>query len=156
VSGGLDSPESGKDILRVRVVSWFPADLSEQDIALWINHKGTAKLPGITLGAGLSESLSKSPDSVLCGSQIDGVQDPALQTCGPVCCQGGVNKQGKRDLLLLFEGFGMPRLAITDNDKFSTKGTDRVYNVTQLRDLLTAEQSAKVSDENENNRPVLP
>ena len=90
MSGGLDSPQSSKDVLRVRVVAWFLADLSEQDSALWINHKGTAKLPGITLGAGLSKSLSKSSDSVSRGPQIDGIQDPALEPGGPVCCHGGV------------------------------------------------------------------
>ena len=50
----------------------------------------------------------------------------------------------------------MLRPAVADNNKFSTKGTDCVYDVAQLRDLVTAEQSAKVPDEDENNRPVPP
>jgi hypothetical protein len=138
------------------VVAWFPADLSEQDSALWINHKGTAELPRITLSAGLSESLSKSSNSVSCGPQIDSVRDTTLQTSGPVGFHGGVDKKGKRDLLLLLEGFGMLRTAIADNYKFSAKETDCVHDVAQLRDLLTAEQSAKVPDEDENNRLILP
>jgi len=130
--------------------------MSEQDSALWINHKGTAKLPGITLYACLPEPLSEGPDSVPCGLQVYSIQDPAFQPSGTVCSHGGIDEQWERDVLVLSEGLGMLWPAIADNDKFSAKGTDCVYHVAQLRDLLTAEQSPKMAYKDENNRPFLP
>jgi len=156
LSGRLDSPEGSKNILRIWMVTCFPAYMSEQDSSLCINYKRTAKLPGIALYAYLSESFSKGPHCVSCGPQVYSVKDPALQTSGTVCCHGGVHEQRERDVPVFLEGFGMLWPAIADNYKFSTKGADGVYHVAQLRDLLTAEQSPKVPYEDENNRPVLP
>ena len=50
----------------------------------------------------------------------------------------------------------MLRLAITDDDQLGTTTVDFWKRVTQLRDLLAAEDSTKVADECEHDRPLAP
>ena len=138
------------------MITCFAAYVIQENPAFWINDKCTSQLPGISLDTGLPKSLSKGPEDVFGGPQIDGVLDPAFQPCGAVCLHGGVNQEWKRDVLLFLEGLSMLGPTVPHNDQFRSQGADVLHHIAQLRDLLAAEESAKVANEDKDNRLVLP
>jgi hypothetical protein len=43
---------------------------------------------------------------------------PRFQSCGTVCSHGGVNEEGKRDVLILFKGCGLRWPAVPHHNQF--------------------------------------
>src|SRR5205823_11025253 len=69
---------------------------------------------------------------------------------------GIVDEDGKRHLLVGDKGFGVVLVAGSDGDDLGTGPGDLVIGASQLRGVLSTEQSAEVTEKDQDHRTVSP
>ena len=70
--------------------------------------------------------------------------------------QVGIDEEAPLPLEVLAERLGEGPVAVADDDDLDALRAPGPHPVAQLRDLLTAEESAEVSEEDQDGRPVPP
>ena len=124
--------------------------------AVWSEDEHTSQLPRITLHTALSKSLaqrSQGGERQPRGEDLDTAPPKSGRTIG---AELRIDQDGAVEPLVLAERCREVRGAVPDDDELGPSGVDVIQSVAQLRDLLTAEQSAEVSDEGEHDRAVRP
>jgi hypothetical protein len=138
------------------VIARLPAYLFIRDLSVGSNQKDSTQLPGVALQLFLPEPFSQCPHSVPKHTKVDRIRYPSLKACGLISIHLRINQQGKGQVLFTPEIRCMFGPAVAHNNEFSTQVTYFLFYVTQLRDLLTAEQSTEVPYENKDKGIVLP
>ena len=120
------------------------------------DHDGAALLPGVALNGALA---------VAAGQRTDGIEDRGRsQRRGEATLHGEggegattrVDVQRKRDMLLGLEGPGLLGLAGRDHRDADADSFKLGGDAAQLGDLLSAEHSAEVTDEDEQGGAIAP
>jgi hypothetical protein len=120
------------------------------------DHEHPSELPGVSLDAGLARAGSQGTQGVARKPGGEHLDPPTAQACGPIGAKLRIHQDGPIESIILTEGLSEARGTVADDHELGSAGADLVYAVAQLRDLLTAEHSAEVSDEDEDDRAVLP
>ena len=131
------------------MVPGLRADVLEAESAAPGEHEHPAELPHVALGLALARAAAVGANAVLEHSGMERPHDAAVKSRGPVSHEILVDEKGEVDPLFFTEGPRLPRSPVTDHDELCSGGTDVVQLATQLRDLLSAKQSAEVADEDE-------
>jgi hypothetical protein len=145
-----------QDVVDGRVIPRLPAHVSIGQVPVAPDHEHASELPGVSLDRALARSSAERPKRVprqAWRESLDATAPEASRAIGP---QLGVHEQRAVELVVLPEGGGEVRGSVSHDDEFRAAAANPVDPVAQLRDLLTAEQSAEVSDEDEDDRLVFP
>ena len=156
IDGGGFGLEGVEEIVDGRVVAGMLGHVGEGEPTAGLDHKGAAELPRVALDTGLSAARSPRPPGRT--GQLRRKQfDPAPpQARGPVGDQVGIDQQRAIEFEVFPKGLGKSFRAIADDDQFGAGLAQGWEGVTQLRDLLTAKQSTKVTNENHHRSGVGP
>jgi hypothetical protein len=119
-------------------------------------NENTPELPGITLDSGLSRPASQRTNRVSDQLRRRYLTMPATKLRSAIRMQIGIHEQQALYLELLAKRLGEAPISISYDHDFGALISPRLHRVTQLRDLLTTEESTKVAQEDENDGPVLP
>jgi hypothetical protein len=138
------------------VVPGFAAYMLEGGLAVGRDDKGAAKLPGVTLDFGLPETAAHCPPDMAGAAYREGLGHASAQTSSSIGLHLWINPEVKGNCLVFSESLGLPWLAIPDYDESHAPATDLLVRIAQLRDLLAAEQSPKVANEDEKRRLIRP
>ena len=115
-----------------------------------------ALLPRIALRASLDMPSRQCANSTLEDAPPNGRSQASLQTCGAVSDELRVDINPKAELPLLDESSCEMKASVSDHRKVRPAVFDLMLGVPQLRDLLSAEHSAKVANECEDDRAFSP
>lgn len=139
------------------MVSTGFADVRERDIWVWLaNDEDTSLLPGISLETGLLVSGARGPKGIAKTREFKGCGHPSAKPGELVGFKLGIDVHGKAQFFVFDKCFGLMGLTIADDNELSAEACDLVKFVSQLRDLLAAKKSAKMSYEDEHRVLVLP
>lgn len=83
-------------------------------------------------------------------------QRTVSQPCRAICLSLFVDKQRKRDAALPAEYLGVAHIAQSNGSQGRPFFAERFFVVAQLRDVLAAENSAVVTQEGNDGRPIRP
>ena len=115
-----------------------------------------AELPRVPLDLPLPEPTTEGPKAVREDGGAEESHDSASELSRPVGVKAGVDKQGKRNFELLPELTRLLGRSVPDNVESCTQSLDLLPYAAQLRDLLAAEDSTEVTNEDEYGRPLGP
>ena len=138
------------------MISCRCADVAEIDHVPGTNDEHAALLPGVALRGALALSLAQSANAANQNPRAKRAQNPSSESRGSVGLQFRVNQEGAFDPLGIAEVYRMLGPAVADDDQFGTALANGRKCVTQLRDLLAAEQSTEMADERQHHRAMLP
>ena len=128
----------------------------EPEISARRKDEHTSELPGITLHGGLSCTASQGTNRISDQLRRSHLTTAAPKTRCAIRMQIGVDEQEALYLEFLTKRLCKVPISIPHDDDFDALISPRLHRVTQLRDLLTTEQSTEVAQEDENNRLALP
>ena len=138
------------------MVAGLAADLGEEDPVTGGEDEGTTLLPRVALDAALEVAAGERAGGVLEHTETEGGTLVAAQAGGGVGGEVGVGEQLEGKLALLLEAGGLCRAAIAHDGEVGASGLDLRVDVAQLHDLLAAEQSAVVADEDQYRGSLVP
>ena len=138
------------------MITGFLADVGEVDPVARPNDEHTPLLPGVAHCRALALPFAKGAEPAEDDAGAERAAQAALETGGRVGVQLGIDVERRFHVLGVTEVDRMLRLAVADDDQFGAAAADVWKCVTQLRDLLAAEDSTKVADEGEDHRLVTP
>ena len=145
-----------QEIPYLGMVSCFAADVSEENPVGRGHDKGPAQLPGIALYPGLAVAAAPGSHQVAECAPRKGPSRTAAEPGGPKGGHFRIDPERGRENQFVPHVPGLGRQTVADHHQLGAPLLDLRVNVTQLRDLLAAEQSAEVADEDEENRLLLP
>ena len=128
----------------------------KKQIAPRCQHEHTAELPWVTqhsTGARSFAQRAKGISDQLWGSNLAMSTSKAGRA---ISMEVRINEQQALDLEFLSEILCEISVPVADDDDFDTERSPRLNRVTQLRNLLTAEESTEVAQEDEDDRSILP
>jgi hypothetical protein len=114
-------------------------------LSAWGENENTSKLPGITLDRGLSCPASQRTNRVSNQLRRRNFAKPTAKTRSAVRMQIGIHEQKALYLELLAKRLSEAPISISYDHDLDALISPRFHRVTQLRDLLTTEESAKVA-----------
>ena len=155
-SNGLVFLEHAQNFGRFRVIARLPAHLFIKQFPVRGNHKHPAQLPGIPLKLPLPEPFSQGPHAVPNHPKVHRIRYTSLQACGSVRMHFRIDQQGKVQVLLVPKIRRVFGPSVADDHEVRTEFPYPCHHVAQLRNLLAAEQSPEVPDEDQNNGSILP
>jgi hypothetical protein len=120
------------------------------------DHEDATELPGVALDPLLSVPLPESAERIEGQPRGEDLDPPASQPSGPICAQLGIDEQGPVDVHFIAETLGEQTCTVADDHELGSKTPDLRKLFAQLRDLLAAEDSTEVSDEDQHHRPLFP
>jgi hypothetical protein len=144
------------DIFWRWVIARFAAAMLVEQHSSRPDHEDATELPGVALDPLLSVSLPESADRIERQPWGQDLDPPASQPSGPIRAQLGIDEQGTVDAHFIAEPLGEETCTVADDHELGSKTPDLRKLVAQLRDLLAAEDSTEVSDEDQHHRPLFP
>jgi hypothetical protein len=120
------------------------------------DHDDAAELPYVALNASLARAAAQRAQGVERQARGEGLHPASPQTGGPIRTKLGIDEQGRVEAVVLSEGLGEVHRPVSHHDQLGSVRSNLVHAFAQLRDLLAAEESAEVTDEDENHRSLLP
>ena len=134
----------------------LPAAVLVEKVPAWPHHKDPAELPGITLDRILPIAGLQGASRVGENSRGEDLGPTTPETGRTVGDQVGVDENRARHIQIFAEGLRKLGRAVPDNHQRGSAGFDLFDSVAQLRDLLSAKQSAEVPHKEENGGSGLP
>jgi hypothetical protein len=138
------------------MVPGLAAYVSVGQVSARTDHEYSPKLPGISLDTGLPRARPESSQGIKRKPRREQLDTTASETCGAIGAKLRIHEKRAVQLEVLTERGGKVRSPVSDDDRLSPSSSNIAYVVAQLRDLLTAKQSTKVTDENQNDRTFFP
>ena len=138
------------------MVAGLAAGVAVEQRAIRADHEDSAELPGIALHLGLAEAAAQRAHGVERQPRREELDAATAQARRTIGAQLGIHEQRTVQREVLTEGRREVSAAVSDDHELGAPGADVFDPVAQLRDLLAAEQSAEVADEDEDDRAVLP
>ena len=138
------------------MISGLPADVAVAEFSPWLDDEDPAELPRIALDARLARTRTKGANRVEGELGRQGFQTSAPQTGGAVSTKFRVDQNRAIEVKILSECVREIGASRTHDHEFGPLATNILNLVAQLRDLLPAENSAKVANKGKDDRPHLP
>ena len=140
----------------VRVIPRLAAAIVVEKVPAWPHHKDPAELPGITLDRILPIAGLQGASRVGENSRGQDFGPTTPKTSRTVAEQVGVDENRARHIQIFAKGLRKLGRPVPDNYQRGSAGFDLFDSVAQLRDLLSAKQSAEVPHKEENGGSGLP
>lgn len=138
------------------MIPGLPRDVGEAHVAPGVKDEDAALLPGISLGCPLSVSPAPSAKATLQDTQSDDCLEAAPQARRGEGFELGIEEQGKLDGPLFSKVASLLAATAADGHQARPSGANLGLDAAQLRDLLTAEQSAEMTQEDKHQGPLTP
>lgn len=139
------------------MISACLADISKRYVLVGLaNHENTALLPRITFKTGLPVPGFCCAKGIAQARKFKSGCDASFESSEFVGLKLRVDVDREGEFFIFDEGLRLMGFSITHDNKLCPALGDLMKFVSQLRDLLAAEESAKVPDENEHRVLVLP
>ena len=150
------SVERRQDLVDRRVVPRLAAHVAIGQLPVRPDHEDAAELPGVSLDRALARAGAQCAERVPRQARRQDLDATAPQPGRAIGAQLGIHEQRAVELEVLAKGCGKVRRPVSDDDQLGSASANLVDPVAQLRDLLAAEQSAEVADEDEHDRSLPP
>lgn len=138
------------------MVSRLAAAISVEGFALGTENKHSALLPGIALEALLAKPFFKRPEPAAGSFERERGADAAFELGFGVGFAFRVGQEGEIEVLLVAKIRRLVRTSTAHHHQLCPLVANLFHRAAQLRDLLTAEQSPEMADEDENGGTFLP
>jgi len=138
------------------VVARFLAALLVDGLPLRRYEEDASQLPGVTLDPGRPEAPANRPPDMAEGAARHCFRQPSAQASGLIGPHLRIDPQLEWDPFSVPNSLGVARLTGADHDQPDSTLLDVGKRVAQLGDLLAAEQSAEMPDEDEQGRHFGP
>jgi len=125
-------------------------------ITAWRKDENASKLPRIALHGGLPRPISQRTNRVSDQPRRGDLATPATKTGSAIRMQIGIHEQKALYPEFFSKRLGEAPIPIPDDHDSDALISPRLHRLTQLRDLLTTEESTKVAQENQNDGSVSP
>jgi hypothetical protein len=150
------SVECREDLFDRRMVPCLATHVLVGQVSTGTDHEYAPELPRVTLHAGLPRARAKSSQGIERHPWRKQLDAATTEACGAVGTKLRIHEERAIQLEVLTEGGRKVRSAVPDDDQLGSPGTNIIYLVSQLLDLLAAKQSTKVTDEDQHDRTFFP
>jgi len=130
--------------------------MGQTQLAPGRDDEDTAELPGIALHGRLPGAAAKRTIGIAEETRRGDPGSAPSKACGSIGHQLRIDEQRGLESELLTEVLGEARVAVADDHDLDPPFAPLLDRVAQLRDLLTAEESAEVAQEDQHHRAILP
>ena len=139
------------------MISACLADICKRYVLIGLaNHENTALLPRVAFKTSLPVSGFCCAKGIAQARKFKSRCDASFESSEFVGLKLRVDVDREGEFFIFDEGLRLMGFSITHDNKLCPALGDLMKFVSQLRDLLAAEESAKVPDENEHRVLVLP
>jgi hypothetical protein len=144
------------DVVGIRVVPRHCRAMLETQFAARPEDQHATQLPSIALHGCLARPTSQSTNRISDQLRRRHLATPTPKLRRSVGMQVRVDEQMTFDFELFAKGLREAAITVPDDHHFDAPISPCLHRVTQLRNLLTAEESTKVTQEDQNDDTVLP
>ena len=148
--------QGGENCPAIGVIARSGARVRERRAAIGMENEDASQLQCVALDADLAKAGATGAQSIAPRRRAQQAREVAAQLGRRVSASLRVHQQGKREFLFVAEGGGLARIAVPDHHELGPARVNLRQDVAQLRDLLAAEDSAEVTDENQNDGSLAP
>ena len=148
--------QRSKNTRGIRVISRLTAAILVEKVPAWPHHKDPAELPGITLDRILPIAGLQGAGRVGEKSRREDLCPTSPETGRTIAEQVRIDENRPRHIEIFAEGLRKRGRAVPDNHQRRSPGLDLFDLVAQLRDLLSAKESAEVTHKEKDSGPGLP
>ena len=104
----------------------------------------------------LEQAVPKHRESDQLGERREQLDAAPSKTGGAIGAKLGIHQEWAIELEVFTEGDSEVRSPVSDDDQLGSPRPNVAYLVAQLRDLLAAKQSTKVTEEDQHDRTFFP
>jgi hypothetical protein len=136
------------------VISRKGAALARSEAAAAVEDEQTPELPGVALGVLLTGATTPGPDGGQKEPRIQGAIPAPVQTSSAVRSQTRIDEQREGQSHFVADGGRLPARAAADDHEPCSEPGQAIMDAAQLRELLAAEDSPEVADEEQHRGPA--
>jgi hypothetical protein len=148
--------ECREDRIDGRVVSRIAAHVAIRHLSTRPNDEDRAELPDVSPHTGRPKTRAQRAQRLEGQGRGEHLDSAAAKTRGAIGAQLRIHQQWAVEFEIVAKSGCEIRGAIADDDEFDSARSNFFDPVAQLRDLLAAEESTEVADEDEDDRLLLP
>jgi hypothetical protein len=136
------------------VISRKGAALARSEAAAPVEDEQAPELPGVALGLLLPGATAPGPEGRQKEPGIQGAIPAPVKTSSLIGSQTRVDEQREGQSHFVADGRRLPARAAADDHEPCAEPGHAIMDAAQLRELLTAEDSAEVADEEQHRGPA--
>jgi hypothetical protein len=153
---GSGGGQRAQKLLGLGVVTGRLAAVGVVELVARADDKDTAELPRVPLDSTLSESATVGLEALCEDGEAEASHAAPSELSCPVPAEAGVDVQWERKVEFLSEVSCLRRRAVPDHVELGSSAADLFPDAAQLRDLLAAEDSAEVTNEDQDGGTLPP
>ena len=153
---GSRGGQRAQKLLGLRVVTGRLAAIGVVELVARADDKDTAELPDVALDSPLPESATVGLEAFRDDGEAEASHAAPSELSRPVGVEARIYVQWETKVEFLSEVACLRRRAVSDHVELGSPAADLLPCAAQLRDLLAAEDSAEVTNEDQDSGAVDP